>query len=176
MASSSAERKAPTKQEIEDVQTKLEEMKVESMSCCNQPVFAALMAEVCAVEAKCAALRAEARRMVSAIKSNYNCEMMKIPKKIRSMNLQEFMHECGGDIATVMARNRRRALESRRVGPSSSSSSRYVIRNACENCSRATVLFQANGCYRRPWGKASRVRRNCEGKQRFCSVAPTWPQ
>ena len=80
-----------------------------------------------AVEAKCAALRAEARRMVSAIKSNYNCEMMKIPKKIRSMDLQEFMQECGGDIATVMARNRQRALESRRVGPASSSSSRYAL-------------------------------------------------
>jgi hypothetical protein len=58
--------------------------------------------------------------MVSAVKSNYNCEIMKIPKKIRAMNLHEFMQECGGDIATVMARNRQRALESRRGGSATS--------------------------------------------------------
>lgn len=65
------------------------------------------------VEARCAAIRAEARRMVSSIKSNFSVEMMKIPKKIRTMALSEFVNECGGDIATVLARNRKRAHASR---------------------------------------------------------------
>lgn len=65
------------------------------------------------MEAKCAELRAEARRMVSSIKSNFGVEMMKIPKKIRSMPLSEFMTECGGDLSAVLARDRSRALASR---------------------------------------------------------------
>lgn len=66
-----------------------------------------------AVEAKCAEIRSQARRMASSIKNNFGVEIMKIPKKIRSMSVTEFMNECGGDIGTVLARNKDRALAAR---------------------------------------------------------------
>lgn len=118
--------KPATRKEEEEVKLKLEELKIE-------------------MEAKCAELRAEARRMVSSIKSNFGVEMMKIPKKIRSMPLSEFMTECGGDLSAVLARDRSRALASRPAA-----SSRFAATTR-----KARPGMRAGATVKRPRGKAA---------------------
>lgn len=62
-------------------------------------------------EARCKTILLQAEHHCDSIRNAYAIEITKLPKKVRSMNAQEFCEQFDGDISLVIERDRKKIME-----------------------------------------------------------------